>query len=114
MKIMTRLTPRYYHGTANAKRQPPKAVIPKKPKPKETGPITERHQAYRRSVLCHSSVFVDTYFYDNETEAVQAGAVFEMYTYAVPREKAASGRKKELDFVHPVHGQLFAAAVFDY
>lgn len=111
MKIMTRLPPRHFRSGIPAAKP---ILLPKKPKPKETGCITERHQAYRRSVLCHGGLWVDTYYYTNETEAVQAGAVFEMYNYDEPREKAASGRRRNLDFEHPALGKLFAASVFDY
>lgn len=111
-------TPRYLLGqtyrTIRDNPKPKKTAVLAKPKRKETGCITERHQAYRRSVLCHGGLWVDTYYYTNETEAVQAGAVFEMYNYSMANEKAASGRRRSLDFVHPEFGKLFAAVVFDY
>lgn len=110
MKIVTRIPPRHYRSAT-----PEKPVLPPaKPKPRGTGPITERHQAYRRSILCHGGMWVDTYFYPSPTEAVQAGAVFELYNSDVPSEKKASGRRAEKDFLHPTLGMLYAADVFDY
>lgn len=83
-------------------------------KDKETGCLTNCKQAYRRSVLYQIGVFINTYYYKNETEAVQAGAVFEMHNYMCTKEKSASGRRRNLDFVHPTLGKLFAATIFDY
>lgn len=111
MKIVTRLMPRHCRSGIPAINP---IIGQKNIKPRGTGVITKRHQAYHRSVLCHAGLFVDTYFYDSPTEAVQAGAVYELYNSKCLKEKLASGRRPEKDFLHPTLGMLYAADVFDY
>ena len=92
-------------------------AVPKKPVEqfKGNGVITTYTQACKRATLVRRGIiWVDTYYYDSPTEAVQAGAVFELYNSSSADEKKASGRRAEKDFLHPTLGMLYAADVFDY